>query len=254
MRQAVTEGSRSYLVDQHSGYHCFIPTNQPAMQQLAQAIAEYKTYVAPRPRDEMDMVGRVAPDARMVVYQGRAYVGLDIEVVAAKVNGHFSIDLTAPDARFAGRERAEAAEIEPPPDDAEPADVMRTAVAAVKAGSETVWRELYAEWTATEGDPFPYYRPFAPYNTWESDWRRARNVMLNKVCDARPVWTSEPRTILDERHFPGAPRIEQVLVEMDHIGRFDDGDRVFSSVDVRRVWALQRRDGGPWRIASRLGI
>lgn len=254
LRRAVTEGNRSYLVDQHSGFHCFIATDQPAIHRLSQAIADYQIRVAPRPRDEIDIVGRIKPDTRMVVYQGRAYVGLDIELLAAKVNGHFYIDLTTPDASFAGRDRLQGADVSLPPDDAEPADVIRTAVAAVKAGNEAVWRELYATWTATAGDGLPYYRPFAPYDTWESDWRRARNVMLNKVCDARPVWTSEPRPIVDHTHFSSAPHIEQVFVEVDHVGRFDDGDRVFSSVDVRRVWTLQRRDGGPWRIASRLCI
>lgn len=254
MRQAVIEGVRSYLVNQHSGFYCFAETHQPAMQRLAEAIADYKVKVAPRPRDELDLLGRITPDPRMVVVQGRAYVGLDLEVLAAKVNGHCFIDLTAADASFAGRERLQGAEVTPPPEDAEPADVMRASVAALKAGNEAVWRDLYAPWSAVEGDGVPYYRPFAPYTTWEQDWGRARNILLNKVCHVEPIWTGEPRVIMSPEQIAGLPKIEQVLVEMDHIGRFDDGDRVFSIAEVNRVWALQRREGGPWRIASRRTI
>ena len=45
-------------------------------------------------------------------------------------------------------------------------------------------------------------------------------------------------------------------VEVDAIGLFDGEYRAFADADVRRIWRLQRIDGGPWRIAasSRRGV
>lgn len=48
--------------------------------------------------------------------------------------------------------------------------------------------------------------------------------------------------------------IEQVLVEVDHVGKFDGKYHAFTDINVHRVWLLQRRDGGPWRIASHQGL
>ena len=59
-----------------------------------------------------------------------------------------------------------------------------------------------------------------------------------------------------ERMAPGAPRIERVQVEVDHVGLFDAEYRGFADVTVHRMWTLQRLNGGPWRLAanSRNGI
>jgi hypothetical protein len=66
-----------------------------------------------------------------------------------------------------------------------------------------------------------------------------------------PVWESEPRVILKGDEFDGAPQVEQVHLLMDHVGQFDDGNHVFCTNELTRVWSLQCRDGGPWRIATR---
>jgi hypothetical protein len=45
-----------------------------------------------------------------------------------------------------------------------------------------------------------------------------------------------------------------VLVELDHVGKFDGAYRAFNDVTVHRQWILQRINGGPWRIASAQGL
>jgi hypothetical protein len=45
-----------------------------------------------------------------------------------------------------------------------------------------------------------------------------------------------------------------VLVEVEHIGKFPEGYRPVTGVEVKRVWTLQRIDGGPWRITDQRGI
>jgi hypothetical protein len=128
---------------------------------------------------------------------------------------------------------------------------MRDYVQAVKTGDEKLWLALYADWVAWSGEGRPYYRPFDPYKNYTSDYTRARNLMLHQVAHVEPVWESEPRVILKGDEFDGAPQVEQVHLLMDHVGQFDDGNHVFCTNELTRVWSLQCRDGGPWRIATR---
>ena len=90
------------------------------------------------------------------------------------------------------------------------------------------------------------------YTNYMSDYTRARNLLLHKVSHVEPVWESDPRVLFEA--FEGVPKVEQVSVLVDHIGPFDDGDYVFCTNELTRQWQLQRRDGGPWRIASRNGL
>jgi hypothetical protein len=248
-RQTVTDGDRAIITGQHSGHGCFIATDQEPLRKVQQAYARYRTKVNPRASEGFDVVGRLGAQTRMVVTRSGTVIGFDLEVTALRATGNFFIDASETD--FAGEATLKIADLPAPSAETSPSDVMRTLVAALKGGNADVWKSLYADWTAVGGEGPPYYRPFNPYNTWDNDWNRARNTILNKVLHAEPLWESDPRTIMTGKEFEGAPRIEQVMVEMNHVNRFDDGDRVFTSVDVRRVWTLQRRDAGPWRIASR---
>lgn len=248
-RQAVADGDRSIVTGQYSGHWCFIATDQEPLRKLQKAISRYRTKVNPRTSERFDVVGRLGAQTRMVVTRSGTVIGFDLEVVALRITGNFFIDISQE--AFAGETALKIADLTIPSVETSASDVMRTLVAAVKNGNAEVWRSLYADWTAVGGEGPPYYQPFNPYNNWESDWARARNVILNKVMHVEPLWESDPRVIMTGKEFEGAPKIEQVMVEMNHVNRFDDGDHVFTNVEVRRVWTLQRRDGGPWRIASR---
>jgi hypothetical protein len=83
--------------------------------------------------------------------------------------------------------------------------------------------------------------------------------MLELIADVRVVWLDEPQLLQKGDEYPGAPRIEQIHAELEHIGSFESGHgeneyRAFSSIEVNRLWTLQRRNNGPWRIASQQGI
>lgn len=248
-RQAVADGDRSIVTGQHSGHWCFIATDQEPLRKLQKAISRYRTKVNPRISERFDVVGRLGAQTRMVVTRSGTVIGFDLEVVALRITGNFFIDISQE--AFAGEAALKIADLTIPSVETSASDVMRTLVAAVKNGNADVWRSLYADWTAVGGEGPPYYQPFNSYNNWESDWARARNMILNKVMHVEPLWESDPRVIMTGKEFEGAPKIEQVMVEMNHVNRFDDGDRVFTNVEVRRVWTLQRRDASPWRIASR---
>ncbi|HEX2699846.1 MAG TPA: hypothetical protein VHM89_06540 [Acidimicrobiales bacterium] len=54
--------------------------------------------------------------------------------------------------------------------------------------------------------------------------------------------------------YDGAVRLEEVEALVDHVGLLDGDYHAFDDVTVNRRWVLQRRAGGPWRVASIQGI
>jgi hypothetical protein len=83
---------------------------------------------------------------------------------------------------------------------------------------------------------------------------RARRLLATSVFDVRVVAVDGFAEVIGPDDFDGAPRIERTVVEVDHVGLFDGEYRPFKDVNVNRLWPLQRRDGGPWRIAIDRGI
>ena len=251
-RDAVKDGDRHIFVASHSGYSCYIAADQSAMKALWQVQANYQARVEPRIQEKYDMIGRISPQTRLVVNpRGGARVGLNIDVLAVRVPAHFFADVTVATASFAGEEMTSMHGAPPPADEASPSDVMRSYVQAIKAGDEKLWLALYADWLAMGGEGRPLYRPYDPYRSYMNDYTRARTLLLHKVEHVEPVWESEPRIVMRGDEFDGAPKIEMVDVLMDHVGSFDGEHRVFNSTEVTRLWQLQSRDGGPWRISSR---
>lgn len=250
-RDAVKDGDRNIFTASHSGYFCYVAADQPSMRVFWQVQADYLARVEPRLQERYDIVGRITPETRLVVTpRAGAKIGLNVEVLAVRVPGHFFVDLTGQTASFAGADLATARGATLPPDDATPSEVMRAYVQAVKAGDEKKWLALFADWVAMGGEGAPLFRPYQPYKNYLDSYTRARNLLLHKVSDVEPVWESEPRVVIAGAD-SGVPTVEQVSVVMDHIGHFDDGDHVFCSTDVNRLWQLQRQNGGPWRITSR---
>jgi hypothetical protein len=87
-------------------------------------------------------------------------------------------------------------------------------------------------------------------NATTENWVRSRRLILEEVFDVRVVFVSEPVTIVNPELIKNAPIIEEVMVELRHIGRFDNTYRSFVSIKVNPVWRLQRINGGPWRIIT----
>lgn len=252
-RDSVKDGDRSIFTASHSDYVVYISADQPAMRAFWRVQGEYQARVEPRLPEKWDIIGRVTPATRLVVTpRNGTKIGLDIDVLAVRVPGHFFVDVTRDPPSFAGAELATARGAPLPPDDTSPSDVMRAYVQAVKAGDEKLWLALYADWIAMGGGgDRPLFRPYDPYRNYTDDYTRARNLLLHKVSHVEPAWESDPRVVIAGTEFDGAPKVEQASVLMDHIARFDDGDHVFCSSDVNRLWQLQRQNGGPWRICSR---
>ena len=214
--------------------------------------AGYQARVEPRVQERYDIIGRVTPETRLVVTpRAGARIGLNIDVLAVHVPGQFFADVTADAPSFAGAELATARGAPLPPDDATPSEVMRAYVQAVKAGDEKNWLALHTDWVAMGGEGGrPLFRPYQPYKNYIGDYTRARNLLLHKVSDVQPLWESDPRVVIAGDGPAGLPHVEQVSVLLDHVGHFDDENRV-SHPDVHRLWQLRGRDGGPGASVSR---
>jgi hypothetical protein len=254
-RDSVKDGDRHIFTTSHSNYHCYIAADQPAMRNFWQSQFAYQAHVEPRIQEKYDVIGRVSPQTRLVVTpRAGARIGLNIEVLAVHVPDHFFVDLSAKPGSFTGDGLATLRGTPPPPDTASPGDVMRAYVQAIKSGDEELWIKLYADWLAMGGEGRPLYRPFDKYTNYMNDYTRSRNLLLHKIVHAEPAWESEPRIVMRGDEFEGAPRVESVDLIMDHIADVGGEHRVVNGTEVNRLWTLQRRDGGPWRITSRNGL
>lgn len=256
-REWVMEGPRAYLFSggRDRGFY-FVDSRDPGMTRVLEAAYRYKKYVTPKLDESYAIVGRILPDPKMLVIQGRAQTGLAVEVLAATVGEALFVDATVLQDRispFAGEaDLRKPADLVLPPD-ASPRKVMETFISALKEGDEQTWKGLFAPWRAAGSgtgriEDIVYY-PRKKLH-FDEPWIASRRLLMDRVCDVRVVYVSVPTTIITGKEFERAPVVEEVWVELEHVGRFDGEFRAFTSVAVHRIWRLQRVDGGPWRIAE----
>lgn len=249
------EGRRNWMVagDDRQG-HYFVDVRSEPMERMYEAEWRYMKLIDPKSKNVYEVIGRIGADPKMVVREGRAVIGLGVEPLAVTMNeGALFVDLTRRDGEsslYAGEPVAPP--LVAPSPELSPAALMELFFDALQRGDRETWQACFATWELrVYASSRPVYAaqspPFVP--AMEREWVRAREVALGAVYDVRVVEVSEVEVVLTPDHFPGAPTIEQVVVEVDHVGLFDGVYRAFSNSKTHRLWPLQRRDGGPWRIA-----
>jgi len=256
-RDWVMEADRCYMTSgqQGQGWY-FIACDQPAMKRLMGARHRYQKVVTPTLAESYSIVGRIVPEPKMLVLRGRPTTGLRVELAAVTAgNDAMFVDLTQAkdgESLFAGEAALQRASEIAVPADASPRQVMEAFVEALKQGEEATWKGFFATWRAErwDDDGEVRYFPYSPRRSLESDFVRARRLVLGEVYGAKVVWVSEVRRVMTGKEFKGAPTIDEVDLEIDHIGLFDGEHRAFTSINVRRRWVLQRQNGGPWRITT----
>lgn len=257
-RDWISQGARTAFVIS-DGQRCYAADAEgPGAQNILEAERRYEALIAPAPRREFRFIARVTGEPTLIVQGDSGVFGLKVEPVAASLGDSFFIDVSpgrdeAP--RFAGERELAAYHAAPPPDDAPPRTVMETWFQALKLGDEPLWRSLFCRWEVgfTDGGR-PLIAKGEP-SRLDGDWIDARRQILENVCDVRVVWVDDVRALVTGQEFPGAPRIDQTTVEVDHIHQLADGSyRSFATLYVNRIWVLQRWNGGPWRIATFWGI
>ena len=224
---------------------------------MLDALSRYRRLVLPNILESYELIGQVQEQPGQLVIGERAYFGLKLTPVAALVGGAMFVDLRKAEGkvvRFAGEEIYRQLGAVPPPASASPTEVMQAMVEALKEANQPLWTSLFATWGLKwTGDGRLLFNANAVHQP-DSYFEEARRRIMERVCDMRPVWTDDVRTIIPGGEYPGQLRLEEVTVEMQHIGRFDGSYRAFSDVTVHRWWQLQRLGApgamGPWRITS----
>jgi len=263
MDRMISDLGRSFLVigSRADGYW-FADCNDPDMTLFFGAFYRYRGLVQPDIRESFALVGRIRDDPRMLTIREQAVSGLTLDVLGVMVNDQLFVDLRslkglagARPARidFAG-EPGLGDSVPAPLDDASPPEaVMAAFITAVKRGDEKRWRGYIADWQLRErADGSVLFIPGRdePQRNYARAWEQSRRLILSDVYDARVAGVSTVRTLAAGDAAAFVPRVEQVVVRLDHYGRFDGEYRSFVDVRVHRRYVLQRVGGGPWRIDS----
>jgi hypothetical protein len=239
--------------------HYFIQlSGDPLVRGLYATAARFRTTVHPALIEQYGYVAAISERRRMITFDDRPTVGVLVDVIAARVGaeGECFVDLRdpAPDGSFtfAGESLLRSLELSVLPDTAGPDEVLLAMIAAIKTADRERYEPLFATWAAGnyDGEPFynAAYRP-APA-ALDDAWERSRELLTEDVYDVRIASVGPVRRVLESRPANGLPAVDQVTCFVDHVGFFDGEYRVFMTSFVHRRWVLQRRDGGPWRIAE----
>lgn len=235
----------------------FVDAEAEPAQAMLVAAGRYRKVVAPDLAETYLLCGRIQPEARLLMIGERAYFGAPLELLGALVGGAMFVDVTKRDADaapFAGEDLFTKPGQPPPPDDASPAQVLQALFAALKFGDVVLWRSLFASWSVTTGSQGRLVvQPFAVHEP-ERFWEDARRRIEERVYDIRVAWTGDVQVLSQGDEYDGAVRLEEVEALVDHVGLLDGDYHAFDDVTVNRRWVLQRRAGGPWRVASIQGI
>ena len=234
----------------------FVDFQSVSMKHFFDAWFRFRGDVNPELRDRWRFLGRVQDAPRMITVDGRPEAGLVLEVLGvAAGRGEMVADLRAPEpdgtVRYAGEAEIAGQRRDPPGANAGPAEVVEAMIDAVKRGDRGTWQSLFADWrlfsrwsgvplvdTAWQPNPGNFVRP----------WEESRRRILDDVWDLQVAEVEPLRVRVTGSGDGMVPRVEEVVVWVDHVGRFDDGFRTFSKVGFHRRWTLQRLDDGPWRI------
>jgi hypothetical protein len=250
----VSDAGRCFLrAGDHTKGLYFVDCQNPAVRRLYEAQFRYQRSVNPKLNEVHSFIARILDTPRMLIVDNRAAIGLMVEPLVVKVSEAMVVDLrvnqngTSP---YSGEASLMNANLEPPPDTASPRQVMDAMIAALKWGDEKRWGELFADVEIWEENGRIGYSPRRYGPKLADDWVKSRRQILEGVFDVRVTRVSEPRTIVTPQIIKGAPTVQEVTLEVRHVGRFDGVYRSFVNLTLNPVWRLQRRDAGPWRIIT----
>lgn len=252
-RQWVSEAGHGYFTagsDSHGWY--FLDMESAGAQRMLRAVRRYQRRVSDRLEERYHLLVRILPDPRILVMDDIGHWGLQVELLVANVGDSLFVDVQGTDSapQFAGEAGLMMAHGELPPPSATPAEVVEAMILAIKNDDLTLWKGLFADWMLRNNPDGSLQVCFLMQEPNEEDFGRSRTSFAGRLFDARVLWTDDPRVLTSGQEYQGAPRVEEILVEVEHVGLIDGEYRSFMDVTVNRYWRLQRIDGGAWRIAS----
>lgn len=254
----ISEAGHGWYAPRGVGDSIFlVDTSAPTFVALFRAMERYKQRIGPEINEIFEIIGRVTDRPAMVATGRALYTGLVVEPIAAMVDGKMFVDVSSGsiDAPFAG----EAEFVKPPAvdtrNDLTPAETFRSYINSLKLGDLDLWKSFFSQWECAPtgiGDDWAFDPENGPLalRSLSLFFEHARQALMSTVYDMRVVTESPARMVYDKN----GTRVEQVELDVDPVGLFDGEYRSFRSVDVHRIWHLQRVNGGPWKIVSEQGL
>ncbi len=257
LEDEISEAGHGWYVAKGAGTCIFlVDTATPAFIAIFRAMERFKRVIAPDINDVFELIGKVTGRPTMVATGREIYTGIIVQPLAALADGKMFVDVSGggTDAPFAG----EANVVKPPRvesrSDMTPTETFRSFINALKLGDQDLWQSFFALWSCELtgiGDQYVYDPEGGPTpNAHNLYYVIARRVIMADVYDVRVVTVGKPKTVYEK----DGTRVEMVVLDVDPIGLFDGEYRSFRSVDVHRIWHLQRVNGGPWKIVSEQGL
>ena len=256
-RNFVNDLGQAFMVagSDRNGYF-FVKTESPEMARVFDVLLRYRSLVNPRLAERYSIWIDVQNEPILINFKGSTVVGL-VGRVAALAGGNSDVFIPADgvdgDLAFAGEEETQVSAPCVINDSSTPDEVVSCMVATVKHGDRHTWEGLFANWRFTPiwPDALPiFYKPYRERSSiFERAWEHSRRFIMSDVMDARVNRTEPVRVLYAGDAEGGIPKVEEVIVVLDHIKEIDGTTRTFVDLNVRRVWKLQRIDDGPWRIA-----
>lgn len=247
----------AFVGSQNDGYY-FLMLDDPEGLAYMDVMYRYKGQINPRFPEQYRYIGRINDDPRMFTVDRKPVTGLTVKLLAVLAgNDELFVDLTEDKPVYAGEKELAQLPLASA-DMSTPEATIKTMIEAIKMGNDKTWRELIADWKVMEGIDGHHlidrsYRPSLA--SLESDWSNSRRLITSTVYDARVCKVSPITRVIQKDEKAGISSVDEVTVWIEHVGKFDISKtqheyRVFTNVNVKRSWTLQRIDDGPWKIVS----
>ena len=257
--QFINDLGKSFAVigSAQEGYY-FIHLNSPEMDMFFLTLFYYKAQVTPEVKEQFQFIAELTQVPAILRYNGRTVTGLMVKVIAGMAGDHNVFINTGKPAgegraRFEGEEALSLFASHPLNNNAAPREVIESMISCIKLGDMNAWKKLFCSWRIfAEAGSAPYmnFMYWHREESYQHVWEQSRRQILNDVFDARVLYVAPVKTILEEKAGAGIPQVEQVMVIVDHIGRFEGVYKSVCNIYLHRKWVLQRLNSGPWRIAE----
>lgn len=257
--QFINDLGKSYAVigSEKDGYY-FIHLNSKEMDVFFKTLFHYKSQVTPDVTERFKFVAEILNEPAILSYHGRAVTGVMVKTVAGMAgDDNVFIKTDNPDKNgrvdFEGQEALSIFSGYKLDDAATPQQVIEAMIYYIKLGDMTAWKKLFCNWKIYSEWEGPPYMDMTFWNTEESyqhTWEQSRRQILNDIYDVRVLYAGPIKTIVQQNKETGVPKVEQLRIIIDHIGKIDGKYKSLSNIYVHRNWTLQRLDNGPWKITN----
>lgn len=257
--QFINDLGKSFAVigSEKDGYY-FIHLNSQEMDIFFRTLFYFRSQVTPDVKDQYRFIAEIIDEPAILRYNSKAVTGLMLKLAAGMAgDDNVFIDTfkSIENGRvpFSGEELLTSFDHPPLEDSASPQQVIEAMVYYIKMGDMKAWKKLFATWQIFSewgGRPYMDFMYWHREENYQQVWEQSRKQILHDIYDARVLEVSKVKQTVEANSELGIPRVEQVKVIIDHIGKINDRYKSVSNLNVHRKWVLQRLNDGPWKITQ----